>query len=302
MQPAIWYLGVIHIIIFCFQITPASDILHLSALGAHIHFQNMTAAARCMLIILHLMLKIDASIISKRRLCVEHVIPDYNSEDDPVTSLAVSSFHECFVYCVRRGDCTTFQYQNGTCELLPTPSECLVFKTDGNSGMTYVGLRVCDQQLPWVTFKPEEANWQWIQLTDPVTTTAFHPDLVKIGIIYAIRVFHKGLYLPGYWKATDGKSRTIIPFVANGKCICSDAPTEFLLIPGFTLATFNAGDPVPVNAVLGGHWIDGSPLYVIFGDVSGTDISGYYNPNTKNSYIFKNVLLSPAVMKIALYP
>ena len=266
---------------------------------------NMTfhAVLQCVFIGLHMLLALDAiDTVTKRRLCVQHVIPDYKSDDDPVTSLAVSSYVECLVYCVRRGDCLTFQYQNGTCELLPAPSICLVFRTDENPGMEYVGLWRCNGEPPWVTIKPEEPKWQWIQFANPIQDTIFRTDLVKSVKIYAIRLFHKGLFLPGYWKADDGKSRTIVPFVANGKCVCTDAPTEFLVIPGFTLATFNAGDPVPANAVLGGHWIDGSPLYVIFGDVSGTDISGYYNPNTQTSYIFKNGLHSPAVMKIVLHP
>ena len=101
-------------------------------------FKTLFAAARFTLIIFHVVVTPDASKISKRRLCVEHVIPDYKSKDDPLASLAVSCCHECLVYCVRQGDCMTFQYQNGTCQLLPTPAKCLGFNTDPNLGMKYV--------------------------------------------------------------------------------------------------------------------------------------------------------------------
>ena len=244
------------------------------------------------------------TIITKQRLCVEYVIPDYKSLDNPTISLAVSSQHECFRYCVSRGDCLTFQYKDGICELLSTPPQCMAFMTVADPGLKYVGLKVCDQKPPWVSSKPEQKNWQWMQFANPEADIATRTDLVKAGFSYAVRLFHKGLYLPGYYRAAGRSiSRAAFPVVSDGNCICTNAPVEFLVIPNYTLMPFNAGDPVPANAVLAGHWIDGYPLYVVFGWTSATDHQpGFYNPNTETTYIYNRGMHSPSSVDIVLHP
>ena len=176
--------------------------------------------------------------------------------------------------------------------------------TVADPGLKYVGLKVCDREPPWVSFKPDQNNWQWMQFANPEADIATRTDLVKSGFAYAVRLFHKGLYLPGYYRAGGGfKSRTVIPFVGDGKCVCTNAPAEFLVMSNYTLMPFNAGDPVPSNAVLGGHWIDGSPLYVVFGWTSATDHQpGFYNPNTETTYIYRSGLYTPSRVDIVLHP
>ena len=130
-------------------------------------------------------------------------------------------------------------------------------------------LNTCGQYLPRSACRPPTENWRWVSsgsnLSDAVT-------ILHWGVVgYVSRVFDRGIYLPGWWKPDNFGFRAIRPYRRSVGCGGNDKPGEFLILPtgGYQWSSFSAGDKLPSDAIVGGYWMDPSPLYIVKKTIGG---------------------------------
>ena len=202
--------------------------------------------------------------------------------------------NQCLSQCVRNALCNAFNFQidGGTCELLSSRLYCMSHKP--TNGTMYVELNKCEQYFPRRAFLPPEGNWHWVSNTRKMV------DAVPINAVkYVSRVFERGMYLPGWWIKTTG-FRVARPYDSS-RTLCGKRNHGELLVfpPGtYRWSDFVAGSPVPVGAVIGGYWIDRSPLYIVMYKENGSACAGYYNAHTMKSSIACFGVKHPKEMKI----
>ena len=241
---------------------------------------------------------ICADTAVRRRLCVDAVVDDYHSDAHALDTHFMVTQSRCLTLCMRLRNCHAFQFQNdgGRCKLLPVPERCL--PQNVTYGMTYIELNICGQYPPRRTVIPPNYNYRWVSttsdLSDALTT-------VQYGVVrYVSRVFERGLYWPGWWLPDWFEFRAVRPYRYSVGCGSNKRPGEFLIFPtgGYQWSSFSVGDTVPSDAVMGGYWMDLSPLFIVkktFGDVT---CSGYFSTATEKAYIECNGHHNPSTMEI----
>ena len=168
-------------------------------------------------------------------------------------------------------------------------------------GMTYIELNICGQYPPRRAFLPPTYNWRWVStgsnLSDALT-------MKRWGVVrYVSRVFERGIYLPGWWKPDQIGFRAIRPYRDSVLCGGDDKPGEFLILPtgGYQWSSFSVGDTVPSDAVMGGYWMDLSPLYIVKKIFGSATCSGYFSAAMEEAYIECNGKHNPSTMEIPRY-
>ena len=241
---------------------------------------------------------ICADMTVKRRLCVDAVVDDYHSESSVLDTHYMVTQSRCLVLCMRLTDCQAFQFHHdeSRCELLPPPDYCL--PQNVTYGMTYIELNTCGQYPPRRAFLPPTYNWHWVSsgsnLSDALTME--HWGVIR----YVSRVFDRGIYLPGWWKPDQIGFRAIRPHRDSASCGGNDKPGEFLILPtgSYQWSSFSVGDTVPSDAVMGGYWMDLSPLYIIKKTFVAVTCSGYFSTAMEKAYIACNGKHNPSTMEI----
>ena len=203
-------------------------------------------------------------VVTKSRLCIQYEINNFNSSARRCKTLNGMTKADCFMECVRHQNkscpCRAFQLHshNGLCELLHN----LVCMTENETpGITFVGLSKCQLIPSWQSFASANQSgiWRWVR--DPPTmegTISFESPLG--GVRYVTRSFHKGLYIPGWYKfffASWGPSNSMFYCTYNIQFLIFEDPSHY------RWEIFHVGDPIPSAAIIGGYWRNGSPLYMV---------------------------------------
>ena len=131
--------------------------------------------------------------------------------------------NHCLAMCVRNMNCKALHFRKygGNCEILADPELCMA--QDFTNGTLYMELTKCQLYVPRKSFQPSVGNWRWVSGTsNPV-------NAVPIGLIYVIRVFERGAYLPGWW--TNGIGFCVArPYQTRIGC-SNSSQGEFLIFP-----------------------------------------------------------------------
>ena len=242
--------------------------------------------------------RLTTTMHSKRRLCVDVEVENYRSDTFVLRTFVVGNKQKCFINCMRENTCKAyhFRYQDGLCDLLPKPDICQAQTT--TNGTLYVELNTCGLFPPRKAFLPPVVNWKWVSdVTDLTGTVA----KASSGTRYVSRVFERGVYLPGWWITDRFGFRTVSPFRKDRSCY--KRPGELLIFPkgGYLWVSFQEGGPVPTNAVMGGYWMDLSPLYIVKITVGWFMCSGYYSVSVNQAFVDCNGVNNPISMEILCY-
>ena len=139
---------------------------------------------------------------------------------------------------------------------------------------------------PWEKSVEDGGRWRWVR-TDSPQSRGDVISLPGVTVRYVSRLFHDGLYLPGwYHPATDTPFRVVSPD-DNQVQKCLPYSGEFLVFnktSDYRWESFTAGDSVSDSAIAIAQLHDGTPLYVVHNTFRGPpsyDLTGYYNPITK---------------------
>ena len=237
----------------------------------------------------------------KRRMCVDAVIDDYHSDAHVLGTHFMVTQSRCLILCMRLADCRAFQFQHdgGRCELLPAAAHCL--PQNVTYGMTYTQLNICGQYPPRRAFRPQTDTWRWVSPTSNLSDALM---MVHFGVVrYVSRVFDRGMYLPGWWKPDRVGFRAFRPYRRAIGCGGNDKPGEFLILPtgGYQWSSFSIGDTLPSDAVMGGYWVDLSPLYIVKKTFGGVMCSGYFSTAMGKAYIACDGKQNPSKMEILRY-
>ena len=244
---------------------------------------------------------IVAGTANKRRLCVDAVVDNYHSEAPVLHTHFIVTQHRCFILCMRLTQCHAFHFQHddGRCELLPTTEYCL--PQNITYGTTYTELNTCGQYPPRRAFLPPTYNWRWVSSTSDLSgaLVMVHGSEVR----YVSRVFERGLYLPGWWRPDSFGFRAVRPYRDYVGCGGDDKPGEFLILPvaSYKWSSFTVGDTVPSDAVMGGYWLDLSPLYIVKKNFGAATCSGYFSTAMTKAYIFCSGKHNPSTMEMLRY-
>ena len=241
-----------------------------------------------------------ATALKKRRLCVDVEVENYRSNAPVLGIYSMLIKQMCFLRCMRDASCEAFhfRYQGGVCDLLPKPDSCL--GQNITNGTLYVELNTCGLYPPRKAFLPPSDTWRWVSdVTDLTDTVA----LVSSGTRYVSRVFERGVYLPGWWLGDQYGFRALRPYNEVTSCGSDDKPGELLIFHDgrYLWSPFTAGNPVPINAVMGGYWMDLSPLYIVKITVSGFMCAGYYSISLGQAFVECLGNHNPSSMDILLY-
>ena len=198
---------------------------------------------------------------NKTRLCVEYEIADYMLGEDELLSIRAPTQGHCMTHFVRQRQCMAFNYRaiNGKCILYPEWK--FLMTANNTAGWLYVSLSECSNQVPWKSQRPKDDGWQWMLAVNPHSIN----DSIALWDRYVVRVFYKGLYLPGWWrnKPHPGFVRAVLTHERrNVRC---DYTVEFLVVSDpskYIWIPLNTNDPVLTNAIIGGHGPDSTPFYI----------------------------------------
>ena len=225
--------------------------------------------------------------INKTRLCVEYDIPNHWAKDETLLMIVGLTQSRCMATCVRQPLCRAFNFHStdGTCRLLPKSPSCMT--PNITEGWLYVALSTCRKHQPWRAMIPADDGWRWVALPDNPAT---RDDIVQFTSRFICRIYHKGLYVPGWWAAQPGQGvfRGAIPQerkrldCAIGKCLVLLDPSRFAWTP------IDIEDHVPGNAVIGGYDADSTPLYIARKLIDSTMMPGFYNAARKMLVIIYN--------------
>ena len=241
----------------------------------------------------------NAIVIKKRRLCVDVEVDNYRSDDRILSTHTIPTKHMCMVRCMRDANCHAFHflYQDSLCELLPFPSRCRAQNT--SDGTLYIELNICGVYPPRKAFLLPVGTWQWVSNVTDLTDAV--PMVSVDRTRYVSRMFERGVYLPGWWTGDRCGFRAVRPY-SNSRC-CMERPGELLVFPGggFRWLPFTAGNPVPPNALMGGYWMDVSPLYVIKITAGIYMCAGYYSVSVGQAFVDCNGYYNPVTMDILVH-
>ena len=249
-----------------------------------------------------LQLYATSSLVTKRRLCVQYKKENYLLMNEYITESHVDTEDKCMVHCVRHNTCMAFNYHilNKTCFLLPDGLHCLQPRSN-NTSYLFVQLQPCKLQPVWLSLRPPDHNWHWIETSDPSYTAG---TVKSTGVFsrYVARSLYQGRYLLGWWRDDAHAFRLADPFTQQAiKC----PKGEFLVFPvssSYVWTPYTAGDVLPDNALPVSQTTDGSPLYTVsylYNPSIGTDrIFGFYNHHTRSTYVPLGSMIHPTKVNI----
>ena len=230
----------------------------------------------------------SSAITNKTRLCVEYEIADHFAQEEVFSVIPGLTQSLCMAQCVRRSFCRGFNYRSvdGICRLHPESPRCMTPNT--TVGWLYVALSTCSNRLPWRSTRPIDDGWRWVVTENPSARN----DIVRFSGRFPCRIFHKGVYLPGWWsswpnrgiiRATNPQDkRTLFCRVGDGEFLVLLDPSRFIWTP------VDIEDNIPATTVIGGYTTDATPLYVARKLFGPDMMPGLYNALTKKVHVNYN--------------
>ena len=192
--------------------------------------------------------------------------------------------HMCRHICVTSGDCSIVNYNRAKKLCLISSDPCIVLQKDTDYEVNYISNRKRDSCIQWVS------NYNFAQ-AKPVTSM----ECDQYGALrpcYVGRRISPSHILPGKYHAQDSIAEEGFWTVFDGQ-IYTNGAMEILDVQAdcqVTWMSLTAGDPVPINAVVGGY-VESSDfmLYVIRGKIQRDGnmftVFGYYDPATEKGYL-----------------
>ena len=191
--------------------------------------------------------------------------------DNPVVLAGVEE-HECVLRCLPDKTCTAVNYdvQNKVCTRSGTP--CPVLETQSNVNYQILATVPVDGCVQWV------ATHDWN-----------YPRIVKVnqdvGGDYPLgvtRLISNGDILPAKWPNNNANVYTI----KSGSVTYSSTFEVLAVNKACSLRWVyydaSSSDPLPTGAIQGGHWSDGTPLYVaLIYARADRHVVRYYNHATR---------------------
>ena len=129
------------------------------------------------------------------------------------------------------------------------------------SGAAYVHLSDCQSVAPWRRLNPSPGSWQCV--TNPVLGSGLPISMTSPlgGVRYAVRVLHKGMWLPGWGQyskvSVAGPDGVTFTCQSNIQYITFSDPAHR------RWDSFVVGVPVPSAAIVAGYWPNGTPFYIL---------------------------------------
>lgn len=232
------------------------------------------------LVRLFLVFDIVAGGVTKQRFCIQFAMDSGRADYDIISTRSGLTKQACMIECVRHVDCMAFNYghSGGLCEFFPAISAC---QEPGEAkGFVFFHLGQCEMNFTPCWGSPRLSS-QWEALGRSPDTSR----LVAMGTRYVSMLFHKGLYLPGWFQSGEELHHIVTP----GNYTMATCPDGyFLTFPtpsDYAWIKYTAGDVIPDGAVTGGVWLNGLVLYIIKGTIIKETVSGYYNPATGTASI-----------------
>ena len=224
--------------------------------------------------------------VHKRRMCLQFEMEDHTSTATVIGRQYRCSKVECMTSCARHRSCNTFHFRSTdcTCELLETSEICMA--CNFTRGTTLVRLSGCNKTPPWKVITQTQRKLQWMRPRDvgsqlSILTTSSTTRQVA-------RVLHERTYVPGFVLVADGR---FLALTMNGEFVeCEEAlqVLTFARTDDYSWINFVPGDEIPASAVVGGHWRDGTSLYVINVRIRGAWKPGFYSTVTGRIYVKSN--------------
>ena len=225
-------------------------------------------------------------VFVKTKACVEFQLINYSVNVPLLGQRHGITRQECMTSCIRSNvSCGAINFRsiNGACEFLPYQTCMSLQETVETGGTNVVQLGRCDGVSPGIgLLTPPEHRLRWLTLSEKGSR-----DVIDLGSGRSVaRVIYKGMYLPGFtnkkgiFKAVDMK-RNSITCSNEVQYLTIAAPTDYSWVK------FTTNNSVPADAVIGGYWWDGAPLYVLGASTGGFRAlkSGFYNPATQKAYV-----------------
>ena len=245
-------------------------------------FIRMTAC----LIVTVILVYMTRGVIVKTKACVEFQLINYSVNVPLLGQRHGITRKECITSCIRsKVSCGAINFCSidGACEFLPYQTCMSLQETVETDGTNVVQLGQCDGVPPGIgLLTPPEHRLRWLPFSEKGSR-----DVIDLGSGRSVaRIIYKGMYLPGFtnrhgaFKAFDMKRNFI-------NCGNGVQYLTYTTASDYTWVSFTTSNPVPVTAVIGGYWPDGSPLYVVKVVLGGGGAmkSGYYNPTTQQAYV-----------------
>ena len=225
-------------------------------------------------------------IVIKTKTCVEFQAINYSLNVSILGQRHGIMREECMTSCIRsKVSCGAINFRmiDGACEFLPYQTCMSPQETVETDGTNVVQLGQCDGVPPGIgLLTSTEHRLKWLTSSEIGARSVF----VMGADRKVARVIYKGMYLPGFttrkgaFKAYDGK-RNLITCTNAIQYLTYSNTADYVWIH------FTVGNQVPVKAIIGGYWPNGSPLYIVKTVPGGgvPEKCGYYNPTTQQSYI-----------------
>ena len=226
------------------------------------------------------------AIVIKTKTCVEFQLMNYSVNVPILGQRHGITREDCMTSCIRSNvSCGAFNFRSidGACEYLPYQTCMSMQETVETDGTNVVQLGQCGGVPPGIgLLTPPEHRLRWLTLSETGSR-----NVIELGSGRSVaRVIYKGMYLLGFtnrhgaFKAFDMKRNFI-------NCGNGVQYLTYSTASNYTWVSFTTSNPVPVTAVIGGYWLDGSPLYVVKVVLGGGGAmkSGYYNPTTQQAYV-----------------
>lgn len=260
-----------------------------------------------LVIYLYISIRCIFGSVNKKKLCVEFRLQSSHGNYSLLQQTATREEHACMLNCIKHPICMAYNYwaTTGMCELLPPLPPCS--ETIHQPESIFVHLAVCNAIPSWEVGR---FDWDLLGICRGklwYNDTANWPDDSMLIITDGIhkRVLsaspYKGLYLPRWILKDEPEFRFATEKGDRKKCANS-----YLFINAghceYEWLPFTAGEAVPETAVVGGMWMDGSPLYIIRQDnvERGSGHVGYYSPSTSLASIVAYVVHHPEHMNILI--
>ena len=230
-------------------------------------------------LLLCISLSVAQCVVHKTRRVVEFTMDDYHPGGEPIQTLEGLTRNKCMSSCVRIGNCSAFNFrsEDGMCMLHPvyTMTECMA--ENFTEGLEYVHMTNTPNGVtPWQGVRTKEYHKQW--KVNPATRTGI--PYVKSDMNakrHVARVVYKGLYLPGYTERFNRRFKMVTPDGIRHTFEQCRRMVQYLVFKNssyFKWEVFYAHWAIPSNAVIGGYWPDGTPLYI----ASATRAKGFRYP------------------------
>ena len=228
--------------------------------------------------------------VHKTRRLVEFIMDEYYPGGEPIQTLQGLTRNKCMVICVRTRNCSAFNFrsEDGMCMLHPayTKKECMA--ENFTEGLEYVHMtHTSDGARPWRGLRTKQYHGHW---KADITTKTGIPFLRSNlgGKRHVARVLYKGLYIPGHTHYSTNRFQMTTPDGALHTFEQCRKTVQHLVFKNssyFKWDVFYAGWAIPTNAIIGGYWPDGTPLYIASATMArGARYPLYYDTHTRKTY------------------